>query len=92
MSISISIVDDLDSIVNSKRALEKWEKYLKKTAGECAFLGCDVKERGKLVGKFVKKAFGDGKIYIIPICKKHNPDLFHRPYVKPDTDFFDINE
>ena len=91
MSISVSIVDDLDNIVNSKRALEKWEKYLKKDANQCSFLGCDVKDRSKLVGKFVKKAFGDGKIYIIPICKKHKDELFHRPYAKADTDFFDIN-
>ena len=91
MDILISVVEDLNQST-SKQALKKWEEHFDKEAGECAFVKCGKEPQGKLTGRFVKRAFGGDRIYIVPVCTKHKNDLNGTPYVKPNTAFFDIND
>jgi len=66
---------------------EFWETKMNRRFSSCSCIGCTNRAE---VGGHVKKVYGTGEWYIVPICKPHNNLSDASPYVVRDGDMLRI--
>ena len=68
---------------------EYWEANMHRKFSVCSCVSCP---KTAVVGGHVKKVYGSGEWYIVPICAAHNNASYTDPYEVKDADLLRVRE